>query len=158
MFLQHSKSPEYPEYLHVKSQLILRWDKNGIWSPFILPSTQARLTVGYYSIINLYLLTWSSKTLIFRSTEEETSSLIIAWPHWCYHGYHSRCKKNNRKPQYYNWAVLMCRLFPLLLTTWQSLREQTQRTCLWTFSTYLFSPSHTPFCVGNGQTRVKGFK
>lgn len=42
-----------------------------------LARTQARLTVDFYSIINLYLLAESSKTLIFYTTEEKISLLII---------------------------------------------------------------------------------
>jgi len=79
MFLQLSKSPDYPEYFYVKIPAsMLRWDKKWHLTSLYLARTQARLTVGFYSVINLYLLAWSSKTLIFYNTEEEISSLIIA--------------------------------------------------------------------------------
>lgn len=78
MFLQHSKSLDFPEYLNAKippkyAQMGQKWYLKSLY----LARTQARLTVGFYSIINLYLLAQSSKTLIFYSTEAEISLLII---------------------------------------------------------------------------------
>lgn len=82
MFLQHSKSPDSPEYLNAKippkcAQMGQKWHLKALY----LARTQARLTVDFYSIISLYLLAQSSKTLIFYSTEEEIFLLIIPWPH-----------------------------------------------------------------------------
>lgn len=125
MFLQHWKSPDSPEYLNIKippkcAQMGQKWHLKCLY----LARTQARLTVDFYSIINLSLLAQNSKRLIFYSTEEEISLLIMPWPHWYCHGYYCKFKKNNNKN--FNTVTVFfqgCRLFSLLPITWQGLRE-----------------------------------
>lgn len=72
MFLQHSKIPDSPEYLHIKIppkyvQMGQKWHLKSLY----LARTQARLTVGFCSIINLYLLAWNSKTLIVYTQRKQ---------------------------------------------------------------------------------------
>lgn len=158
MFLEHSKSPDSPEYLNIKippkyPQMGKKWHLK----PLYLVRTQTRQTVDFYSIINLYLLAQSSKKLIFYSIEEEISLLIIPWPCWYCHGYYCKFKKNNNNKSFNTVTVFFqgCRLFSLLPITWQSLREKTWEACLWAISMYLLTSLSHSLLGRETETRVK---